>query len=166
MKKVLQTLFLISFLAVLVVPTIILAAECPNCSTITVQCTCGANVLNAAGGLYCYNSTVYSSLSACQAAMGGTGTSQTGYQPIPTNVPSTPGELITLIDTIGNWFFTALLAIAVIFLVMAGFFFITAGGNPENVNKARQMLINALIGVAVGLAAKGLVMIIKGFILK
>ena len=73
---------------------------------------------------------------------------------------STAEDLIQLIENIGNWIFTALLAMAVIFLIVAGFFFITSGGNPEGVTKARQMLINALIGVAVALLAKGLVSVI------
>lgn len=72
--------------------------------------------------------------------------------------------LIDKINDIGNWIFTGLLAIAAIFLVVAGYFFITAGGNPENITKARQMLINALIGVAIGLAARGLIAVITGII--
>lgn len=69
-------------------------------------------------------------------------------------------DLKTIIDNIGNWVFVILLSVAAIFLIVAGFFFITAGGNPEQVTKARQMLINALIGVAIALGAKGLVAVI------
>lgn len=69
-------------------------------------------------------------------------------------------DLEKLIVTIGNWVFTILLGIAAVFLIVAGYFFITAGGNPENITKARQMLINALIGVAIGLGAQGLVKVI------
>jgi len=67
------------------------------------------------------------------------------------------GDVMSMMENIGNWFFTALMILASIFLVMAGFFFVTAGGDPEKVIKARQMLINALIGVAVGVGAKGLI---------
>lgn len=85
-----------------------------------------------------------------------------------TEIPGAPFEsvsdLIDKVEDIGNWIFTGLLIIAAIFLVVAGYFFVTAGGNPENVNKARQMLINALIGVAVGLAAKGLIAVIQNVI--
>lgn len=85
------------------------------------------------------------------------------YEAAPTII-ETGEDLEELIATIGNWIFTILLAIAAIFLIMAGFFFITAGGNPEQVNKARQMLINALIGVAVGLGARGLVEVIRNIL--
>lgn len=81
-------------------------------------------------------------------------------EPAPT-VFTTPGQLQTLINTIGNWVFTFLLVIAGLFLIVAGFFFVTAQGNPEQVNKARQMLVNALIGVAIAVMAKGLVAVIQ-----
>ena len=74
------------------------------------------------------------------------------------------GDIISLMNRIGNWIFTGLMILAAIFLVIAGYFFITAGGNPENVNKARQMLINALIGVAVGVGARGLVAAIEALV--
>ena len=76
-------------------------------------------------------------------------------------IVETGEDLVAKIETIGNWIFTGLLVIAGIFLLVAGFLFVTAGGNPENVTKARQYLINALIGVAVALAAKGLVLVVR-----
>ena len=83
-------------------------------------------------------------------------------------IPAAPfedvGGLLGLVESIGNWIFTGLLILAAIFLVVAGYYFVTAGGNPENVNKARQMLINALIGVAVGLAARGLIAVVSNII--
>ncbi|MFA5767047.1 MAG: hypothetical protein WC919_03935 [Candidatus Paceibacterota bacterium] len=69
-------------------------------------------------------------------------------------------DLINLINRIGNWIFALVLAVAAVFLIVAGFLFVTAGGNPENVNKARGMLINALIGVAIALGARGLVAVV------
>ena len=75
-----------------------------------------------------------------------------------------PGGLIDLVNKIGNWIFAALLALAGIFLIVAGFFFVTAGGNVENTTKANKMLINALIGVAIGLGAKGLIAVVTGLI--
>ncbi|MBA7695807.1 hypothetical protein ES703_104446 [subsurface metagenome] len=73
-------------------------------------------------------------------------------------------ELIDLIDNIANWVFVALLALAGIFLIIAGFMWVTAGGNVESTTKARQMLINALIGVAIGLGAKGLIAVVKSLL--
>ncbi len=75
-----------------------------------------------------------------------------------------PLDFVAKIQDIGDWIFTALLALAAIFLVVAGFFFVTSNGEPEKLNKARMMLINALIGVAVGLSAQGLIAVIKGLV--
>ena len=81
-------------------------------------------------------------------------------EPAPTAFASET-ELIDKIETIGNWVFTILLTIAGIFVIIAGFMWVTAAGNPEGITKARTMLINSIIGVAVGLLAKGMVEIIR-----
>ena len=73
---------------------------------------------------------------------------------------ATASDVIDIINRIGNWIFALLLAIAGIMLILAGFFWVTAGGDPASVLKARQMLTNALIGVVIALVAKGLVMAI------
>jgi len=79
---------------------------------------------------------------------------------IPQTSIDTPGELVGLINTIGTWVFSALLAVVVIMLVLSGFYWLTAGGNAEQTKKARQMLTNALIGLAIALGARGLTAII------
>jgi len=84
--------------------------------------------------------------------------------PIPEAPFDSPDTLIDKIQDIGNWVFTGLLVVAAIFMVVAGYFFVTASGNAETINKARQMLINALIGVAIGLASKGLISVISSII--
>ena len=177
MKKVFSALFLTSFLAVLLVPAMMASAkhagwpDCPNsCVTLAANCNCGDNAVSADDPKYCLDGTRYNrdteGQNACVAAIGGGTTEEGGYREIPTNVPSTPAELVALIGTIGNWIFTILLGIAVIMLILAGFFWITAGGDPEKVKKASEMLRNALIGVAIALAAKGLVAVIENLILK
>ena len=159
MKKVLAGLISISFLAVLLVPTVTLAVDnCPNwnCQDEVgiVPCMCGTDTKIADSSYYCWGGgndgagRAFSTQSACQNARSG-GTTGGG-------VIDTPEKLVALIDRIGGYIFQVLLAVAGIFLIMAGFFFVTAGGNPENVTKARQMLVNALIGVAVAVVAQGL----------
>jgi len=156
MKKVLAQLFLISFLAVLVVPVIASAAECINCTESSAQCTCGANVLPATigggGTQYCLNGAVKSSLAICLADAGSS-----------TSVTTVQG-LLNKIDEISGYIRTGLFGIAGIFLIIAGYYFVTGGGEPEKLTKARQMLINALIGVAIAVAATGLVGIVKDLV--
>lgn len=67
-------------------------------------------------------------------------------------------DVITIINRIGNWIFAILLAVSGIMMIAAGFFWVTAAGEPANVMKARTMLTNAVIGLVVALLAKGVVM--------
>lgn len=70
-------------------------------------------------------------------------------------------DVMQALDDITNWLFAILLITAVIFLIVAGFYFITAQGDPDKVSKARNMVLWSLVGVAVGVLAKGLVMLVQ-----
>jgi hypothetical protein len=70
----------------------------------------------------------------------------------------------TAINNIMNWFFVIVLIVAVIFLLWAGFLFITAGGDPDKVNTARQNVMYAMVGVAVAVLAKGIVSLVQGLV--
>jgi len=61
-----------------------------------------------------------------------------------------------LVMKIVTWFSGFVLLMAVLFILVAAWTFLTAGGNPESVAKARQMLIYALIGIAVAVLAWGM----------
>jgi hypothetical protein len=67
---------------------------------------------------------------------------------------------LDLLLVITNWLFSILMAVAVIFIIMAAWTFLTAGGNPDSITKARQMLIYALVGVGVAVLARGLPILI------
>lgn len=54
-----------------------------------------------------------------------------------------------LIRTVINWALGITFAIAVLFLIIGGFWYITAGGNEEQADKGKKTIINALIGVVV-----------------
>jgi hypothetical protein len=73
---------------------------------------------------------------------------------------STIEGLLGIVKKITDYFFTALVVFAVIFIVLAGFSFLTASGEPEKLNKAKNQLLWALIGVAIGALAKGAVNIV------
>ncbi|OGZ21658.1 MAG: hypothetical protein A2922_00320 [Candidatus Nealsonbacteria bacterium RIFCSPLOWO2_01_FULL_43_36] len=172
MKKVLAQLFLISFLAVLVVPAVVSAGiagkiDCQNqCVTPSVDCNCGGangDYIGATTPMYCLNGVRFNSndngegRQACLAVASG-GTTGSG-----TSVTTVKG-LLNKIDEISGYIRTGLFGIAGIFLIIAGYYFVTGGGEPEKLTKARQMLINALIGVAIAVAATGLVGIVKDLV--
>ena len=75
-----------------------------------------------------------------------------------------PIQVVEFIKKIGTWFVTILLAVAGILIALAAWTFLTAGGNPDSVTKARQMLVFALVGVAVAVLAAGLPYLIENFI--
>lgn len=73
----------------------------------------------------------------------------------------TADDVIRIFERIANWLFSFLLIAAVIMIVVAGFLFVTAGGKPEQITKARNIIIYALIGVVVAVLARGLVDLIQ-----
>ncbi|MEA3344363.1 MAG: hypothetical protein U9Q16_01655 [Patescibacteria group bacterium] len=73
-------------------------------------------------------------------------------------------DIMDLLQTLANWLLTILLIVAAIFIIIAGFYFVTAMGDPAKVATARQFVLYALIGVAVGLASKGLVLLIESIV--
>lgn len=63
-------------------------------------------------------------------------------------------DVINIINRAGSWIFGIVISVAVIFFVLAGFYFVSAQGDPEKINKAKQMIIYTTIGVVVALIAK------------
>jgi len=70
-------------------------------------------------------------------------------------------DVMQILDRIVDWLFTILLIIAVIWLILAAYYFVTAQGDPDRISKARNMVLYALIGVLVAFAARGLVLLIE-----
>lgn len=84
-------------------------------------------------------------------------------QPIGT-APATlqPTDVLTTVNTLTNWFFAAFLIVAVWFLIWAAFHFLTANGDVEKVNGARNEVMFAMIGVLIAVLAKGIVSLAMG----
>ena len=65
--------------------------------------------------------------------------------------------IICLIDTIGtitNWIFFALMAVSALFIIAAAFVWVTSGAKAENQKKAGQMILAALVGIAIALLSR------------
>ena len=73
---------------------------------------------------------------------------------IPTGITTAAG-FVAIIKVITDWIFVILLLVAVIFIVLAGFQFITGGGDPAQISGARTKLIYAAVGIAVAVLARG-----------
>ena len=70
-------------------------------------------------------------------------------------------DVMAVLNRITNWLFTILVAVAGIAIVIAGYYFVTAAGNPEQITKARNFIYYALIGVVVALLARGMVSLVQ-----
>jgi len=92
-----------------------------------------------------------------------------GPEPVPLGKelpkgPTTGALLLNTITFIADWIFVILLIFATIFIVLAAFQFVTAGGDPSAVAQARMKLLYAVIGVAVAAVAKGLPIAVRHII--
>ena len=84
-------------------------------------------------------------------------------QAIPAG-PQDINALLDIIDNVGDWVFTIFLTLAAFFIIYAAFKFLTASGDADAVSQARQMLVYALVGVAIAVLARGLVSIVQNLI--
>ncbi|OHA09194.1 MAG: hypothetical protein A3B37_01485 [Candidatus Sungbacteria bacterium RIFCSPLOWO2_01_FULL_59_16] len=81
-------------------------------------------------------------------------------------IPPPTGNL-TITDIINNIIDFAIrlvVPISVIMVLLAGFFYMTAGGSEEKVRTAHKTLLWAVIGTAIVLSAKAVIVIVKGIL--
>lgn len=84
--------------------------------------------------------------------------------PAGSEIPETitvGADIINIIDNLANWLFAILLAVAMVFIILAAFQFLTSGGDPARVTSARQSLMYALVGIAIAFLARGLVFLVR-----
>jgi hypothetical protein len=73
-------------------------------------------------------------------------------------------KLNAVIGSVQAWVMGILFAVATLFLVLAGVYWATAGGDPAQVDKAKGALKNALIGYGLALLAPTLLQVVKGIV--
>lgn len=84
---------------------------------------------------------------------------------LPTTPIATTGAgLLTLVDIATNWIFAVFTVLTIIFVLLAAFQFVTAGGDAAKVGEARQKLIWASVGIIIALASKGLVPVVRSIV--
>lgn len=81
--------------------------------------------------------------------------------PVPNGIPQTKTDSNT-IQTISNLVFGLLGGISVLIIVIAGLRFVINQGNPQEVTKARNTIIYALLGLVVALSAWTIVSFVLG----
>ena len=76
----------------------------------------------------------------------------------------TVGSLQQLIKALENAAGLVFGAIAVIMFIIAGIYFLTAGGEPEKVQKARSAFLWGIAGVVVGILAFSIIAVVGSVI--
>jgi hypothetical protein len=77
---------------------------------------------------------------------------------------SKAGVLAWLQGSIVGFFKQLILSISMLAILYCGFLFVTAGGDPQTINKAKQILVYALIGMAVAILANNFQVLMQDII--
>lgn len=73
-------------------------------------------------------------------------------------------SLPVVIRNLQAWLMGILAALATLFLVLAGVYWATAGGDPSQVERAKGALRNALVGYGVAVLAPVLLQVVRGIV--
>ena len=73
-------------------------------------------------------------------------------------------SLPQVIANLQTWIMGILAALATLFLVLAGVYWATAGGDPAQVDKAKGALKNALVGYGLAALAPILLQVVRGIV--
>lgn len=73
-------------------------------------------------------------------------------------------DLPTVVANLQTWVMGILAAVATLFLVLAGVYWATAGGDPAQVDRAKGALKNALVGYGLAVLAPILLQVVKGIV--
>lgn len=73
-------------------------------------------------------------------------------------------DLDTVISNIRNWIIGLLVVLATLLLTIGGLRYLLAGGDPGEVNKAKDTLKYSALGYLVAILAPILVQILRGFV--
>ncbi len=69
-----------------------------------------------------------------------------------------------LVGRVTNYIFTIIGVLAVLMFVIAGIYFVISAGNPEKIQKAKDIAKWAVIGAIIAFAGKGLIELVKAVI--
>jgi uncharacterized membrane protein len=74
------------------------------------------------------------------------------------------GDVAKKLCEVMNWFYTFALIIGIIFIIIAAFKYMMAGGDTEKFSQAHKALIYGVIGIAVAILAKSVPFVVGSFL--
>ena len=84
--------------------------------------------------------------------------------PIGTGPITTTGGVESLLNLIAGWAQTIFFTVAIIFIILAAFQYLTAQGDPEKIGNARTMVIYSIVAVVVASLASGVGLVVTNFL--
>src|SRR3989344_7233343 len=81
---------------------------------------------------------------------------QGGITPV---TPLQDVSLTNIINTIVNWMLGLLIALAAVFIMVAAFYYLTSSGDDEKLKSDKNLIIYAVVAIAVGAISKLIVTI-------
>ncbi len=73
-------------------------------------------------------------------------------------------DIGSLLERIGSEIGSYIAAIATIVLIVSGIYFLISAGNPENIEKSKNMIKYAIIGIIIGLSAQAIINTVRNVI--
>jgi len=77
---------------------------------------------------------------------------------------STPEKIFSILKTIVQYTYTIFFIVAVLFILIAAFNFLTAKGDPAKIIAARSQILWAIVAIIIALLSVGAAQIINNFI--
>lgn len=78
-------------------------------------------------------------------------------QDLPSALEGSQGDIRDLAKTLLNYILGFLGLIAVVFVIYAGFLYVTSAGNEDNAGKAKTIITYAIVGIIIILASAAIV---------
>lgn len=69
-----------------------------------------------------------------------------------------------VLNKAADWLFTILIAVGIVFLILAAFQYLSAAGNAEKLSQANRMMLYTMIAFALGIVARGVVFLVNEII--
>jgi len=87
-------------------------------------------------------------------------------QTFPFSIPNPlqANNIVELINVIATWLFMIAIPIAVVMIVYAGIIFLTSRGEPAKVTQAKNILLYAVVGLAIIMIGKGFITLIESIL--
>jgi hypothetical protein len=73
-------------------------------------------------------------------------------------------DIVALFSKAARWMYTIFFIVAVMFILLAAYTYLSAGDDESKVRKATTMLKNAVIAIVVALLSSGVALIINNFL--